>query len=124
MEFDLKNMDCVEGVAQLPDDSIDMAIYSPPFADIFVYSDDIRDMGNCQSIEEFLAHYSFLVNNLARVVKPGRIVAVHCSDLPTSKFKDGFIGIRDFPGDLIRAHQEAGFIYHSRVTVWIVTGKL
>lgn len=118
MEFDLKNMDCVEGVAQLPDNSIDMAIYSPPFADVFVYSDDIRDMGNCQSMDEFLTHYNFLVKNLVRVVKPGRIVAVHCSDLPTSKFKDGFIGIRDFPGDLIRAHQDAGFIYHSRITVW------
>lgn len=118
MEFDLKNMDCVEGVAQLIDNSIDMAIYSPPFADVFVYSDDIRDMGNCQSMDEFLTHYKFLVKNLVRVVKPGRIVAVHCSDLPTSKFKDGFIGIRDFPGDLIRAHQDAGFIYHSRITVW------
>lgn len=118
MNFDLKNMDCVEGVSALDDHSIDMAIYSPPFADVFVYSDDIRDMGNCTSTEEFLTHYGFLLRELVRVMKPGRIVCVHCSDLPTSKFKDGFIGLRDFSGDLIRAHQEAGFIFHSRVTVW------
>lgn len=118
MNFDVKNMDCVEGVSELEDNSIDMAVYSPPFADVFVYSDDIRDMGNCQSNDEFLEHYGFLVRELVRVMKPGRIVAVHCSDLPTSKFKDGFIGLRDFSGDLIKAHCDAGFIYHSRVTVW------
>jgi len=118
MEFDLKNMDCVDGVAALPDHSIDMSVYSPPFADLFVYSDDERDMGNCQNMDEFLAHYDFLLTELVRVMKSGRIVAVHCSDLPTVKFKDGFIGLRDFPGDLIRAHQKAGFIYHSRVTIW------
>lgn len=118
MNYELKNMDCVEGVSAMADDSIDMAIYSPPFADVFVYSDDIRDMGNCQTHEEFLNHYSFLVKELIRVMKPGRIVAVHCTDLPTSKFKDGFIGLRDFSGDLLKVHMEAGFIYHSRVTVW------
>jgi len=118
MEFDLKNMDCVEGVAGLGDHSVDMSIYSPPFADLFVYSDDERDMGNCHSMDEFLEHYDFLLKSLVVKMKPGRIVAVHCSDLPTVKFKDGFIGLRDFPGDLIRAHQKAGFIYHSRVTVW------
>jgi len=116
--YDVKNMDCVEGVAALEDHSVGFSIYSPPFADVFVYSDDVRDMGNCQSTEEFIQHYSFLLDELVRVMKPGRIVAVHCSDLPTSKFKDGFIGLRDFSGDLIRAHQKAGFIYHSRITVW------
>jgi DNA modification methylase len=118
MNYDLKNMDCVEGVSQMADCSVDMAVYSPPFADVFVYSDDIRDMGNCSSIAEFITHYSFLLKEMVRVMKPGRIVCVHCSDLPTSKFKDGFIGIRDFSGDLIKAHVEAGFTYHSRVTVW------
>lgn len=118
MNFDVKNMDCVEGVSALETDSIDMAIYSPPFADVFVYSDDIRDMGNCTSRDEFLQHYSFLLKELVRVMKPGRIVCVHCSDLPTSKFKDGYIGLYDFSGDLIRAHQDVGFILHSRVTVW------
>lgn len=118
MNYDLKNMDCVEGVAALKTDSVDMAVYSPPFADVFVYSDDVRDMGNCTSMEEFRNHYNFLLDHLVRVMKPGRIVAVHCSDLPTSKFKDGFIGLRDFSGELIRAHQDAGFILHSKVTVW------
>ena len=118
MSFDIKNMDCVQGVAELPESSIDMAIYSPPFADLFVYSDDVRDMGNCQTMDEFLEHYSYLLQGMIRAMKPGRIVCVHCSDLPTVKFKDGFIGLRDFPGDLIRAHQDAGFIYHSRVTIW------
>lgn len=118
MSFDIKNMDCVEGVAELPESSVDMAIYSPPFADLFVYSDDVRDMGNCQSMDEFLEHYSFLLQGMMNAMKPGRIVCVHCSDLPTVKFRDGFIGLRDFPGDLIRAHQDAGFIYHSRVTIW------
>lgn len=118
MSFDIKNMDCVEGVAGLPESSIDMAIYSPPFADLFVYSDDVRDMGNCQTMDEFLEHYSYLLKGMMKAMKPGRIVCVHCSDLPTVKFKDGFIGLRDFPGDLIRAHQDAGFIYHSRVTIW------
>lgn len=118
MEFDLMNVDCVDGVANLETDSIDMSVYSPPFADLFVYSDDERDMGNCASMDEFLEHYAFLLTEMVRVMKPGRIVAVHCSDLPTVKSKDGFIGLRDFPGDLIRAHQDAGFIYHSRVTIW------
>lgn len=116
--FDIKNMDCVEGVSDMESDSVDMAVYSPPFADVFVYSDDIRDMGNCTTHDEFMNHYGFLLREMVRVMKPGRVVAVHCSDLPSSKFKDGFIGIRDFSGDLIRAHQDAGFIYHSRVTVW------
>lgn len=118
MNYDIKNMDCVEGVAALDDASIDFSIYSPPFADLFVYSDDVRDMGNCQSMDEFIEHYKFLLRELVRVVKPGRLVAVHCTDLPTVKFKDGFIGLKDFPGELIRAHESVGFIYHSRVTIW------
>lgn len=118
MDFELSNQDCVEGVKAMADDSVDMSVYSPPFADLFVYSDDVRDMGNCQSMDEFLNHYSFLLKELVRVVRPGRMVCVHCSDLPTVKFRDGFIGLRDFPGDLIRAHQDAGFVYHSRVTIW------
>lgn len=118
MNYDLKNMDCVIGLSELEDASVDMAIYSPPFADVFVYSDDIRDMGNCQSTQEFITHYAFMLKELVRVMRPGRIVCVHCSDLPTSKVKDGFIGLKDFSGDLIRAHMDAGFLYHSRVTVW------
>lgn len=118
MEFDLKNMDCVEGVGEMKDASVDFSIYSPPFADLFVYSDDPRDMGNCDSFEQFIEHYEFLLAQLVRVMKPGRIVAVHCTDLQSQKFRDGFIGLKDFPGELIRAHQRAGFIYHSRTTIW------
>ena len=80
--------DCVEEVAKLPDNSIDFSIFSPPFAELYVYSDDIRDMGNCQDYEEFFVHFQFLVKELARVIKSGRLVAVHCMDLPAMKGKE------------------------------------
>lgn len=110
--------DCVEEVAKLPDNSIDFSIFSPPFAELYVYSDDIRDMGNCQDYEEFFVHFQFLVKELARVVKSGRLVAVHCMDLPAMKGKDGYIGLKDFSGMLIQAFEKEGFIYHDRVTIW------
>lgn len=110
--------DCVEEVAKLPDNSIDFSIFSPPFAELYVYSDDIRDMGNCQDYEEFFVHFQFLVKELARVVKKGRLVAVHCMDLPAMKGKDGYIGLKDFSGMLIQAFEKEGFIYHDRITIW------
>lgn len=110
--------DCVEEVAKLPTDSIDFSIFSPPFAELYVYSDDIRDMGNCQDYEEFFVHFQFLVKELARVVKNGRLVAVHCMDLPAMKGKDGYIGLKDFSGMIIQSFQKEGFIYHDRVTIW------
>lgn len=110
--------DCVEEVAKLPDNSIDFSIFSPPFAELYVYSDDIRDMGNCQDYEEFFVHFQFLVKELARVIKSGRLVAVHCMDLPAMKGKDGYIGLKDFSGMLIKAFENEGFIYHDRVTIW------
>lgn len=110
--------DCVEEVAKLPDNSIDFSIFSPPFAELYVYSDDIRDMGNCKDYEEFFVHFQFLVKELARVVKSGRLVAVHCMDLPAMKGKDGYIGLKDFSGMLIQAFEKEGFIYHDRVTIW------
>nr|DAF34869.1 MAG TPA: Helicase of the snf2 rad54 family [Caudoviricetes sp.]DAP89619.1 MAG TPA: Helicase of the snf2 rad54 family [Caudoviricetes sp.] len=110
--------DCVEEVAKLPDNSIDFSIFSPPFAELYVYSDDIRDMGNCQDYEEFFVHFQFLVKELARVIKSGRLVAVHCMDLPAMKGKDGYIGLKDFSGMLIQAFEKEGFIYHDRVTIW------
>lgn len=110
--------DCVEEVAKLPTDSIDFSIFSPPFAELYVYSDDIRDMGNCQDYEEFFVHFQFLVKELARVVKSGRLVAVHCMDLPAMKGKDGYIGLKDFSGMLIQSFQKEGFIYHDRITIW------
>ena len=110
--------DCVEEVAKLPTDSIDFSIFSPPFAELYVYSHDIRDMGNCQDYEEFFVHFQFLVKELARVVKSGRLVAVHCMDLPAMKSKDGYIGLKDFSGMIIQSFQKEGFIYHDRITIW------
>ena len=110
--------DCIEVMNGLPDGIIDLAVFSPPFSDLFVYSDSERDMGNCGSHEEFMEHYAYFTEALYRVLKPGRIACVHCSDLPARKSKDGFIGLHDFGGDLVRAHQAAGWVYHARCTIW------
>lgn len=110
--------DCVEVMSGLPEGLVDLAITSVPFSDLFVYSESERDMGNCGSHAEFMDHYAFFCDALFRAMKPGRIVCVHCSDLPARKGKDGFIGLHDFGGDLIRAHQAAGFVYHARCTIW------
>lgn len=117
-EWALYNSDCVEVLAGLPEGLIDLAIFSPPFSDLFVYSDSERDMGNCGSHGEFMEHYRYFAENLYRAMKPGRITCVHCTDLPTRKGRDGFIGLHDFGGDLIKAHQSAGFVYHARATIW------
>lgn len=110
--------DCIEIMNGLPEGLIDLAVFSPPFSDLFVYSDSERDMGNCNSHEEFMEHYAYFAQALYRVLKPGRVACVHCSDLPARKSKDGFIGLHDFGGDLIRAHQDAGWVYHARCTIW------
>lgn len=110
--------DCIEIMNGLPEGIIDMAVFSPPFSDLFVYSDSERDMGNCGSHAEFMEHYSYFAKALYRVLKPGRVACVHCSDLPARKSKDGFIGLHDFSGDLIRAHQQAEWVYHARCTIW------
>lgn len=110
--------DCIEIMNGLPEGIIDLAVFSPPFSDLFVYSDSERDMGNCGSHEEFMEHYAYFSQALYRVLKPGRVACVHCSDLPARKSKDGFIGLHDFGGDLIRAHQDAGWVYHARCTIW------
>jgi len=110
--------DCIEIMNGLPEGLIDLSIFSPPFSDLFVYSDSERDMGNCGSHAEFMEHYIYFAQALYRAMKPGRIACVHCSDLPARKSKDGFIGLHDFGGDLIRAHQDAGWVYHARCTIW------
>jgi len=110
--------DCIEGVAKLEDNSIDFSIFSPPFSSLYTYSNSERDMGNCKDDNEFFEHFDYLIQNLYRVIKPGRLVSFHCMDLPTSKTNHGFIGIRDFRGDLIRAFQKHGFILHSQVCIW------
>lgn len=110
--------DCIEIMSGLPEGIIDCAVFSPPFSDLFVYSDSERDMGNCGSHDEFMEHYAYFTQALYRVLKPGRVACVHCSDLPARKSKDGFIGLHDFSGDLIAAHQAAGWVYHARCTIW------
>ena len=110
--------DTVSVMAQLPDASVDFSVYSPPFADLFTYSDSEADMGNNSGDEQFFEHYRFAVEQIYRLTKPGRLTSVHCKDLPSFKFRHGAVGLRDFPGDVIRAHTDFGWIYHSRVTVW------
>lgn len=118
MKYKAINGDCIEEVAKLEDNSIDFSIFSPPFADLYVYSDDVRDLGNSKDYNQFLEHFDYLVEQLARVIKSGRIVAVHCMDLPVMKGKEGYIGLRPFSEFLINAFQKHGFIYHTRVTIW------
>lgn len=110
--------DCVDVVKQIPDNSIGFSVYSPPFASLFVYSDSECDMGNSASDEEFYDHYAYLIGEIYRATKPGRLTAVHCSDLPLTKWRDGNVGIKDFSGQIIRLHQEAGWVMHSRRTIW------
>jgi DNA modification methylase len=112
------NADCVEAVGAMPDASVDFSIYSPPFASLYTYSNSGRDMGNVRDDAEFAEHFAHLTPHLFRVLKPGRLMAVHCMLLPASKTRDGFIGLKDFRGDLIRIFQRAGFIFHSEVTIW------
>lgn len=116
--FALYHGDCVEVLKGIPDKSIHYSIFSPPFASLYTYSNSPRDMGNCRSNEEFFAHFSFLIDELARVMQPGRNVSFHCMLFPASKERDGFIGLKDFRGDLIRAFQAKGFIFHSETVIW------
>lgn len=110
--------DCVEVLSGIPDQSIGYSIFSPPFASLYTYSNSPRDMGNVRDHDEFFEHFDFLIQQLRRVMQPGRDVSFHCMLLPTSKARDGVIGLRDFRGDLIRAFERHGFIYHSEVTIW------
>lgn len=112
------NGDCVEVCQGIPSESIDFSIYSPPFASLYTYSNSERDMGNGKSTEEFYKHFAFLVGELFRVTKPGRLMSFHCMNLPLTITRDGVIGIRDFRGELIRLFSDAGFIFHSEVCIW------
>jgi DNA modification methylase len=117
-DFAIYNVDTVEFTAQMPSDSVGFSIYSPPFANLFVYSDSERDMGNVPDEAAFKDIYAYLVKELYRVTKPGRLTAVHCSDLPRTKSKHGVVGLYDFPSDIREVHEAAGWTYHSRVTIW------
>lgn len=110
--------DCVEVAKGIPDNSIHYSIFSPPFASLYTYSNSERDMGNCKDDNEFHEHFKFLIKELFRVIMPGRLVSFHCMDIPAMKERDGYIGLKDFPGDLLRMFQGEGFIYHSKVAIW------
>lgn len=112
------NGDCVEALRGLPDHSIGYSIFSPPFASLYTYSNSPRDMGNVRNDAEFFENFAFLIHELRRVMKPGRNISFHCMLMPTSKERDGYIGLKDFRGDLIRAFQADGFIYASEVCIW------
>lgn len=117
-QYALYNADTCELIREFPDDSMHFEIYSPPFSSLYTYSNSDRDLGNSKSDEQFFEHFHYITGELFRILKPGRIMAVHCMNLPTSKEKDGFIGIKDFRGELIREFQSVGFIYHAEVTIW------
>lgn len=114
----LLNGDCVEKISGIENESMDFAVFSPPFPELYTYSNDERDMGNSRTYPEFEQHFRYLVPELFRIIKQGRNVAVHCMDLPVQKGKHGYIGLRDFSGLILKIFEEAGFIYHSRITIW------
>jgi DNA modification methylase len=116
--FALYNGDCVDVLRGLPDASMDYSIFSPPFSSLYTYSNSPRDMGNCRDDEEFFAQFGFMLSELRRVMKPGHNVSFHCMLLPAGKERDGYIGLKDFRGDLIRAFQAHGFIHASEVVIW------
>lgn len=116
--YTLINGDTTEIIKELPDNSVDMEVFSPPFAALYTYSNSDRDLGNSRSDDEFFTHFEFIAHDLFRILKEGRIMAVHCMQIPAMKERDGYIGIKDFRGDLIRLFQKCGFIYHSEVTIW------
>lgn len=116
--YALYNGDTCELIRNIPDESVHCEIYSPPFSSLYTYSNSDRDLGNSKSDEQFFTHFRFITSELYRILKPGRIMAVHCMNLPTSKERDGYIGIKDFRGELIREFQAVGFIYHAEVCIW------
>lgn len=116
--WELHLADCVDLAEDLPSDSVHFSCFSPPFSSLYTYSNSERDMGNARNHDEFWDHYKFLIKESFRVMMPGRLISIHCMNLPTSKVRDGRIGIRDFRGEIIRAYEEVGFYYHSEVCIW------
>lgn len=114
----LYNGDSAEVLQAIPADTVHFEIYSPPFASLYTYSNSDRDLGNCKNDNEFMQQFSFIAKELYRVLKPGRLMSVHCMDIPAMKERDGYIGLKDFPGELIRLFESCGFIYHSRTVIW------
>lgn len=116
--YSIYNGDSVELIKGIPDGSIHYTVFSPPFSSLYTYSNSDRDMGNSKTDDEFYQHFMYLIKELYRVTMPGRLVSFHCMNLPTSKCRDGVIGIKDFRGELIREFIKAGFIFHSEVCIW------
>lgn len=116
--YHIKRGDCVQLISELENESVGLSVFSPPFAELYTYSSHLEDMGNSKDYNEFLTQFSFLIKELHRVMMQGRNVAVHCMDLPIQKGKHGFIGLRDFSGMILRAFEDAGFVYASRITIW------
>lgn len=135
--FSAYHADTVEVARSIPDNSIDFSVFSPPFASLYTYSNSPRDMGNAKDDAEFFAHYRFLIREQFRAMKPGRLVSIHCMLMPTLKERDGYIGLRDFRGDIIEAYQSCqletpcsaskvrfgarcdhSFVFHSEVVIW------
>lgn len=116
--YQLINGDSCEIMPELRDESVHFEVYSPPFSSLYTYSNSDRDLGNSKDDKQFFEHFHFITTELYRILKSGRIMAVHCMNIPTSKEKDGYIGIKDFRGELIREFQSVGFIYHGEVTIW------
>jgi hypothetical protein len=116
--YEIKRGDCIQLIKDVPDETVGLSVFSPPFAELYTYSSHLEDMGNSKDYNEFLIQFNFLIKELHRVLISGRNVAVHCMDLPIQKGKEGYIGLRDFSGMILKAFGDAGFIYHSRVTIW------
>lgn len=116
--YTLINGDTTEVIGGVPDNSIGLIVYSPPFSSLYTYSNSDRDLGNSRNDDEFFTHFEFIVKEMYRILMPGRIMAVHCMQIPAMKERDGYIGIKDFRGDLIRLFQKCGFIFHGEVTIW------
>lgn len=116
--YKIQRGDSVQLIKQIPDESIGLSVFSPPFAELYTYSSHIEDMGNSKDYNEFLIQFGFLVKELYRILKQGRNIAVHCMDLPIQKGKEGYIGLRDFSGMIRESFEKEGFVYHSRVTIW------
>jgi len=117
-DYALYNGDCCEVIKDIPNNSIGFSIFSPPFCSLYSYSDSKADMGNSKTYKEFFKHFKFLVKELHRITMPGRIIAVHCMELPILKQNSGFVGLKDFPGRIVRLFQKEKFIYHSRHCIW------
>lgn len=116
--YALYNADTCEAIKAIPDESIGFSVFSPPFSSLYTYSNSDRDLGNSRTDDEFFEHFEYIVKELYRILMSGRIIAMHCMNLPTSKERDGYIGIKDFRGDLIRLFQRNGFIYHAETCIW------